>query len=544
MILCNSKTSPQTGNSKLSLHPNHHRMSWENQRVRRHVNRTTSYKQNNTRFDLRLRVKLKKTGRDVGVESPEYQLLVRLYVPSNLLITNNKVDLDELMQYLPTIINDGLPQLNYEIHIFLSYIVSKYVLSWYLLKLNTDDTKFISRIYVILCEVVKLFSSRILSVVEGPLILHFMNEVGLILSKHIDNCKIVNEHPHFYEKFMRDSRSLPYYHQSYEEVKEQFLNKNHVVFGQNPDISRSDSMPSYLRILAKNILVTTLENSEFKSDLSPIAQNLVSAILGELVLLKVIQLVSKPEFIMNNAFVRLGGALNKKKPAPLEHVKMSFLLFHSIYVIVEVIWVKLMNLMTFFKHAEVVSNLPVLEDYFLVYLIDSIFEVKRRRPVAVSIMDYFVSIVLYLFGMKRQVESFIGNVLLVKLWQSSVLEDSTLAGIVKNLRESIFERGQDSKKNPPNDSLDAFQKAQNSLLALYRLSQSLDLGLSKLINWMIDVDENENDIESSISNFLSIFNNESSESLRESSALNNLLALNILDCFVKYTYPELTDAAI
>lgn len=517
-------------------------MSADYPRVRRHVNKTASYKQSTTRFDLRLRGKSKKTGRDVGVESPEYRLLVRLYVPSNLLITNNKVDLDELMQYLPTIINDGLPQLNYEIHIFLSCIVSKYVLSWYLLKLNTDDTKFISRIYIVLCEVVKLLSSRILSVVEGPLILHAMNEAGTIIAKHVKNCKIVDGHPQFYEKHIRDTRSLPYEHQSYEDVRKRFLAENHVVFGYGPNSDTSESMSIYLRVLAKHILATTLEHSEFETDLSPIAQNLVCAILGDIVLTKVVNVVSKPEFIMNNAFGRLSESLNKTH-TPTKSPKESHLLFHQVYVYVITFWAKLKTFFMLSKLQEVKSDLPVLEDYFLVPLIDSIFQIKQRRPVAVSIISFFTCFLLYSIGIKRQLESVVGTLLLTKLWQSSLLEDTTLAGIVKSLRDSVFERGQDASETSQNSLLDAFQNTKMSLVNLHRRSRSLNLSLNKVICWLTDADTNEKDIEMSISNFLSIFNNESFESPKETSELNKLLALNLLDCLVKYTYPELTEVS-
>lgn len=518
-------------------------MSLDHLRARRHVNKTTSYKQSTTRFAPRLRGKSKKLGRDVEVESPEYQLLVRLYVPSNLLITNNKVDLDELMQYLPTIINDGLPQLNYEIHIFLSCIVSKYVLSWYLLKLNTDDTKFISRIYTVLCEVVKRFSSRVLLVVEGPLILNVMNEVGSIVIKHIENCRIVNGHPYFYEEHLSDSRSLPYDHQSYEDVKKRFLAKNHIVFGNDPNIEDSESMSLYLRVLAKNILDATLKDSEFESDLSPIAQTLVCTVLGNIVLMKVVRLISKPEFILNSVFLRLSGALSKK-PSSTEPAIASGLLLRLIYLHAGKVWIQMKNLLTFFKRQEFNANMPAMEDYFLVSLIDSIFQIRQRRPVAVSLISSFTCVVIYFIAIKRGLEIFLGNLFLAKLWQSSLLEDATLAGIVKNLRESIFERSQDAKEIPQSSSLDAFQNAKNSLVELNRQNQHLRLSLGRFISWITDANETENDVELSISNFLSVFNNESFDAPKETSGLNTLLALNLVDCLVKYTYPELVDTAV
>lgn len=512
-------------------------MSSDNQRVRRHVNKSANFKQNNVRLDLRSKGRPRKAGREVNVESPEFQLLVRLYVPSNLLITNNKVDRNELMMYLPIIVNDSLRELNYEIHIFLSCIVSKYVLSWYPQKLNTDDTGFISRVYSILCEVVKDFSSRVLTVVEGPLILHAMNDIGSLVARHVENFRIENHQFQFSNQIMEYENDILYDEKDYESVKRKFLAKNHLVFQESQE-STTERLSLYCRILAIRIIEIIFEgNKEAELDLSPIARSLVSSILGDLVLKKVIHLLSRPEFLLKNVIFKTANKLNctvsmKKTKTNNESVA------RSINMIVSTIMQKIIRFFSFWQSHIPLEGIPTIEEYFFIPLADSIFCIKLRRPVISYFCGFTLSLIFAIWGLKCKLESVWAKFMLLQIWQSSVLEDSSLAGVVKNLRESLFERAQEQTSVKKITSLELLLETKNEIMLLYRERESLNLGLAFLLYWLEDEGTTEKEVEDTVENFLLMFN-EGVSSEVNFSEINILLALNLIDCILKYLYTEL-----
>lgn len=517
----------------------------EQPRIRRHATKTSFFKQKNAKIDVRLKGKTKKVQRDVGVESPEFQLLVRLYVPSNLLITNNKVERKELMKYLPTIVNDELPELNFELHIFLSCIVSRYVLSWYSLKLNTDDTTFISQVYLVLCEFVRDFSARVLKVVESPLLLHAVNDAGTILAKHIKDNRIENGVPSYYTEYKMVGQSVLYDDDDHDTIKQRYLAANHVIFDPSAlevgdeKVPTDDPLDIYARALSKNILRLTLSKVDAKNtEISPIGYSLVSAILGDLVLRKVIHLLSKPEFILKNVIAKPVSLLPKSTPhkrAP----SVTNSIFRSLKEYAKALLTILNDIRTFWKQQAESNDYPTLECCFLVLLLDSLFMIKRRRPVAMSIGGSLVSILFYVLGLKQKIESVIGSFILIRIWLSTFLEDSRLAGIVKNLRESVFERTQSGKTEPHESNSDILHTTRDNMLSVFKHTVSSGLVLGSVLQWLSDEDANESDIRESIEKFLSIFNNGSADELQQASDLNTLLAVSLIDCIIKYLYPEL-----
>lgn len=513
-------------------------MSLDYQRVRRYVHNSSSFKQKNAKLDLRLKAKSKKASRDVGVESPEFQLLVRLYVPSNLLITNNKVDLKELMQYLPVIVNDTLPELNFEIHIFLSCIVSKFVLSWYELKLNTNDPAFIDSVYSVLCDFVREFSARVLRVVEGPLLLHAINDAGNIISEHLQDIRVKNGHPQFYHDHIEKAQALVSA-DNYQSIEQQYLAAKHVVFEsyKSESDTTSNNTSLYSRILFKNILRITFEKDR-ALDLSPIATEFVGVLLADLVLKKIIVLLLKPEFILTKVIAKsvnvLDGNANRGNRGP-EKLPLMYKLELSVLKALAI----LQCLIGFLREKALNSSFPSMESYFLIPLLDSIFNLRQRRPIALNFGAVITAVFCYIFGLKEKLEFALGSLLLRKIWQSSVLEDSSLAGHVKNLRGSIFERAQEPKieLKTPGDEL--LEKVRDDVLSMYRRKIDTNLLFGAFCKWVSEDNMSESELSEAIENFLSSFNNFTVEDFHETSELNKLLVITLLDCIVKYLYPEM-----
>lgn len=512
-------------------------MSLDYQRVRRHVNKTASFKQKNAKLD-RSKGKTKKNGRNVDVDSPEFQLLVKLYVPSNLLITNNKVDLKELKRYLPIIVNDTLTELNYEIHLFLSCIVSRYVLSWYLLKLNTDDSKFVSEIYLTLSSVVRDLSSRILNVVEGPLILQAINTTGNLLANHLAKNRLDQGEPAYFQEYVGSSRSTMYDEETLDSVRSKFLAASHVVFNKEQNINEEDALSSYCRLLSSKILDSTFDGPELHGlKLSPITKSLMSAILGDLVLKKIILLLAKPEFILENAIGRpidalLNGARDKEESEPKPVMAAASLLIQSLFK-------KLIDFMSFWSHQKNFHEYPPLEEYFLVSLLDSVFSVKQRRPVTMHLGGLFLSMMSTIWELKPRLESVLGKFLLLKLSLAPLLEDASIAGIMKILRERVFERVQ-NKSEKQETNFNVFDRTRDKVMTLYRHNLDSKLAIGRFVRWITDENMKEEDVHKSVVNFLLIFNNGTSDTPLETSDVNSLLVLDIIDCLVKHLYPELT----
>lgn len=522
-------------------------MSVEQPRIRRHATKTSSFKLINARLDTRSKGKTKNVQRDVGVESPEFQLLVRLYVPANLLITNNKVEIKELMKYLPLIVNDELPELNFELHIFLSCIVSRYVLSWYSLKLNTDDTKFISEVYLLLCDFVRDFSARVLKVVESPLLLHVINDVGNLLAKHIEDNRIENGTPKYFTDYLINGQNVLYDDDNFDFVKLKYLAASHAIFDPSIIIRESEKnskyepLNLYTRALSNNILTLTVNHSGSSNTvLSPIGHNFVSAILADLVFQKVIILLSRPEFILKNVIRKSMGSLKGSSSPKRVHITSSSII-HALKRKVNAILTFLNNIKIFWKQQAVSNNYPRLEFFFLVPLFDSIYSIKRRRHMTMSIGEMIVSVLFLVLGMKQKIETVVGSFLLVQIWQSALLEDTTLAGIVKNLRDSVFERTQTSKTDNEVSGTELLLATRDDLLSFFNQTVSSKLMLGYVSRWLTDEDASERDIKESIQNFLAIFNNGSSDQLHQESDINVLLAIRLIDCLIMYVYPELVN---
>lgn len=502
--------------------------------------------------------KTRKGDTDIVVESPEFKLLARLYVPVKFLIRNNKVSRSQLSSHLPIIVNESLPQLNFELHIFLSSIVTSYISSWYLTKLNTDNFEFLQNVYELLCDFVKDIARRILNVVELYKLLGMLDDMALILDSHMKDASIVEGVPVLVSKRLLESKSTVYDPEDLkpERIVKQYLQESHVVFDPEPSLSLKsnkeenenakvgeESRRVYLRVVVRNILLATFENNDSLIGPGPtsstIAQNLVTIILADLVLEKVVTKLATPQFLLQTVAANIAkkaekgtASKNKTDGGQLLITRLKGTL-RSVYFNVSTVVVSISQ-----KKPEADLESPSLFHSSVGSLADTITNFSGRKPVLYYIMCMLRSAVMASSKLSNRLEVFGRSFLSSKIVHSSLLEDANLARIVIMINSIVFDKNDDEPPQP--SSLDDVTNEWVSLLQ--KASGKIPL-LS--LGWYSFTNEEDNDMRNAIRNFFSCFNYnpETGPELRsefeESSGLNQLLVVKLLDSLVKNLYPEL-----
>lgn len=504
--------------------------------------------------DVRSKVRARHEDTDITVDQPEFQLLVKLYVPANLLIRNNKVSRKQLLKYLPVIVNESVPELDFQLHIFISSIVTSYVSSWYLEKLNTDNFDFVQNVHTIICDFVRDFAARILKVVELVQLLSMINELASILDRHIQNTALTGGVPEYARAEMDRNRNLPTSNSENElaTITRKFLSESHVYFNRDlalvaaekPDLDSSilvlappeDPRLVYLRVLVRNIL--DIAFAKLEKRLSPtsstIALNLVTVILADLVLEKTVSKLSSPQFILDTVIGKCVDVLETKL-ADLEKAKMvssNTLLFsraketlHGLYANVSAFLESFSRQTSLSNDAASVFRSPVLS------LVDTCTNFSKRKLVFVSILGSIRAVLFLGVIDGGKLESFAQQFVMNKLRQSSVLQDAFLADIVLTLRTIVFGQDVGGDKLEP-----------STLISLRDRIYSLLHGRTWL-QWFAYEDEDAAETKRSIESLLAIFDSESTNHagpLGEASAMNELLVVQLLDCVVQNLYPEST----
>lgn len=538
---------------------------------RKHVGSSGRLKTNKVtvRNDLKPKTQRPKKGdTDIVVESPEFKLLVRLYVPVKLLIRNNKVSRKQLSNHLPVIVNDALPDLDFELHIFLSSIVTSYVSSWYLAKLNTDNFEFIENVYGILCDFVKDFARRILAVVELDRLLEMIDDLAHILDSHIDLVSLENKIPAFVERYLSNSTSLVLDSEDLEQIVIRFLKDNHVIFdreacfvktSQDSEVEadsmeeeKEDEEPrlSYLRVVVKNILLVTFPDDD-DSPLagqgptsSAIAMNLVTLILADLVLEKVVTKLATPQFLLQTVMGKLANQLemqlSARAKAPVENVlfySKAKKIAKSVYINVSTVAASLSQKSQTSKH----DSGPSLFYSPVLSLANTITNFSARKPVLYYALCIFRSGIMASANLSRRLEAFGKAFIINKIGHSALLQDSSLANIVQMLRSIVFENDVVRDTMEENTSP---EELTNKLFAILQTQASSALPMGMSLLWFLFRDESEEQLRQAIFDFLSIFNYDGKadkNTYKETSLFNQLLVIRFLDTIVGNLYPELAE---
>lgn len=499
---------------------------------------------------------------EITIESPEFQLLVRLYVPAKLLIRNNKVLRRQLAAYLPVIVNDSLPDLNFELHIFLSTIVTTYVSSWYLSKLNTDNFDFLASVYGILCDFVKEFARRVLLVVELPHLLDLVDDWAYIVDSHIKQVQPQNNVPQMVSDYLSRHSKVVCCDMDESQIIQEILLESHAIFNrtvpavaQRRDLGEQDDsndtlsvrfhgqatgetenstdpepepLQVYLRVVVRNILSSTFDSALIGSGptSSAIVTNLLTVILADLVLTKVVTVLASPSFILrtsNKVLAELQKRKSDEPPPPIHKRVTSFL--KQVYVGVSRVIIALSgpDVSGLFKLSIMFS--PVLS------LIDTVTGFSGRQPVVSHVAGLARSVVLSV-DTSGKIDNALRTYWASAIQQSPALDDRFLASVVQTVLEIVFSRNSDSDESEaPEPSVHSVSTAW---LNYFR-------GVVP-VSWFRYRAESEDDMEQRIEAFFSIFDNTNSlqnSSASEPTQLNTLLVIRLFDSVVQYLYPEL-----
>lgn len=534
---------------------------------RRFVDKPGQLKENKISIEKGKSLKKKGKGTDIIVESPEYQLLVKLFVPPNLLIYNNRVSQMDLSTYLPIIINDKLPSLNFELHIFLSSIVTTYVASWYALKLNTENFEFLELVYNSICELVKDFAKRVLQVISLPRLIDLLNKCASVLDSHIRLVHNPDGIPPFV-KLELAKRVEVVTSQSglaLETIVSRYLENSHIIFqsAQNcqtnnsprgfeyaGDDTKLEDLASprlmYLRLVVRNIVTVAFDRHGTEVPNTPvtsnIGMNLISLVLADLVLDKVISKLASPQFILQVVIGKIGlslqGELDRRKEtpqdSPYERIKNTL---RAINLGIKSSW-KLFNAC----EKETVSDTPsVLFSPFL-SLIDGVTGICSRRPVFTSTLGILRSIITSNSFLSDRIETAARKFVLYQTSKANFLQDEAQASIVRMLREIVFsvDKTQTISQDPAN--MDSLVEIWFSLLSKESTS-TLPIGIS--LESFQYKDESRAELRKCIENFMRVFDQENSGlamQFSEKSDLNKLLVIRLFDSVVQSLYPEMVES--
>lgn len=516
--------------------------------------------------DARGKTRSRNGDTDIMVETPEFQLLVRLYVPSRLLIRNNMVSRKQLMKYLPTIVNESVPELNFQLHIFLSSIVTTYVSSWYLRKLNTDNFEFVQNVYELLCDVVKDFAHRVLVIVELVQFLAMVNELASVLDRHASDLEVSDGCP----KYARDREGRSRYQvtprENQAEAAQKYLKESHVFFDSDmipaaPQLHDYDASvvihqqtldPGlvYLRVLARNILQATFSTESMSPGLptSAIAMNLVTIILADLVLEKTVSKLSSPRFILQTIVAGLADLIESKmevRTEPKAGTTSLFTLVSSCRNAVRKLHLNFSAVMVAFSQQKA-SDADAAASVFyspVLSLLDTLSGFSRRKLVFASTLGLVRSALFSVISPAR-LESFAQTFVMAKVKQASMLQDAYLASVVRNLQRILFDQDSGTKREEKQaESIsDVREKVYNLLQT--KADAKMPMGLSLL--WLEYKNESAQDMKAAIDATLSLFDSNSGDHsgpISEQSDMNKLLVVQMLDCVLQHLYPEITSTS-
>ncbi|GEQ70101.1 hypothetical protein JCM33374_g3777 [Metschnikowia sp. JCM 33374] len=545
--------------------------------IRRGVKKANLFKENQVLIGAEPKNKThkkKRIDRHVAVESPEFELLVRLYVPANLLIKNNKVSMKQLTAHLPVLVDDSFPELNFELHIFLSSLVTAYVSSWYLKKLNTENLTFIIDVYETLCMFVKDVSSRISRIVESPRLLAIINELAEILDGHLRDNAVETGIPAYASLLIRRCSHSILESPDLGTLRKKYLSESHISFDKRwshpkdyidyysrqsfeteqsfdaglPHSQKVEESPCqiYLRVLVKEILSTVFSEPNTKMQgpqSSVIVTNFLTILLADLVIAKLVTKLSSPDFLISTV---LGGVSEKlssslKDKIPPNNKPHTSSRFEKIKSVSSSVYSNISSASVALRHYLWKSaDMPTIFFSPLFSLIDGITNFSGRKPVLASFMKSSRSIMFSLGALGTQVESIIGAFLLDKVGQSSVVDDTNLAHLIETLRCSLFDKTSESSSVPaPPKTISEVRDCIFELLH-HQLKKRPSVSLSLM--WFKN--ESEEDIKASIESFVRIFaedpHNNHTDFPGKNSDMNLLLVMKILDCIVQNIYPEMS----
>lgn len=454
---------------------------------------------------------------DPVTDSEEFKLLCKLYLPKRYQsLSDTAVVSRQLASNLPVLLstNDttsiSYPKLNLELHLFLASIVSGYVSSWFG-RLNTDNIEFIQNIYNVLCDFIKSLAGRFRVVLSRDNILSRVDDICMIINKHLgelvgDRTLKILEHQN--PDKIADNLTQ-------DELVDRYLETRHIIF-------ETTEKQAYFRILVKKLLSATFneDNEEYGPLNTKIGLNFVDIIVADLVLGKVMDKLSDPQFILSMILrvvlkvrEQLDSRLKIKEEAgthkPIRDRIKS--MFSKSY--------KDLSYLMIWNDDGSDTDINILNNHIF-QLLDNLTGFSVRKPLLSGILSTIKNTILS----NNIILSKINRILKKAIFKGSVgiVKDDTLANIICSLRYSIFkpDKASDTESTPiTTDDL--------SLAICELLNHKAVVKFLKFMNYS---QESEQDIITAIKSTLMVF---------ESRKLNQWLVIKLLDNLIANLYPEI-----
>lgn len=509
----------------------------------------------------------KTTSRDYDslTDSPEVQLLIRLFIPSKFLIKNDKLSMKQLSAHLPMLVKDTMPKLNLELHLFLSTVVSRYVSSWYLGKLNTQNLDFIHQVYQIMCDVVKSLATRIGRICNGKSLVELVDKCANDINEHIRALVTsIDDKEDIRILATRGKAGMVNTTEAHhQEIITSFLAANHVIFNHAEtslgDLNSEQDDPLepespelvYLRILVRKILLATFDDDETTgATLGPgitnsvITMNLVTILVADLVLEKTLGKLSSPDFIcytvIGNIVGKIRGSLEAKPNSSKTPVgqtttdRIKQTMYKAYMGLVSAAVAVTSTFIAKTEGDESASSVSIL-DLAGFELLDTITGISQRKPLAANFMRSVRALISMSGTLSRRVDAFLMGFLESKVSTMGILRDSQMARVVRGLRGLLFDDSRNEQE------ADVHKTTIEGLTDdIYQLVTSVPSATSSLsFRYQNETDE---ELREAIRKVLVIFNYSAAcdnNELHETSDLNKLLVIKLLDHIVSLLYPEL-----
>ncbi|KAK6463159.1 hypothetical protein DFJ63DRAFT_312482 [Scheffersomyces coipomensis] len=443
----------------------------------------------------------------------------------------------------------------------------KYVNSWYLTKLNTDNYEVLMLIYQVLMDFVKNLSNRINKTLKSEVeLFNIVDELSSVINNHL--LDLASEDSQYDLKIFADYYKEANTRNSFkqtpqadlETILDEYLCSNHVLF------ELKDDPLMYFRVLVKNLLEIIYSNDSAVNPLSStIITNLVVVIVGDLVLALVLEKLSSPEFILkdiiSNVVDIITATLDEKKVAKEESDEVTLSYYERFQLVITMCYSKVSKFVLTAKSeglplSNTVSenesneiNVDVFENSIF-KLMDTITNFSFRKPLVSNFISFIMGSLRLNSWIYYKLSSLSSSFVMKKLISAPFLGEEGLSNIISSLRLSLFYR---DNNQPSTESLDeeldtlTLDQLTDSIFNLINekipgaFANSYIQGKSPILSL---TNENETDLKHRIRRMLIIFNYQISNTnnnneFNETCELNKLLMIKLIDCIVRNLYPEL-----
>ncbi|PVH14206.1 uncharacterized protein CXQ87_002333 [Candidozyma duobushaemuli] len=466
---------------------------------------------------------------EVELECSQMTLLSKLYSPGKSLSRLNEASKRQIMEHLPRLVE--FPELNFEIHLFLATIATNYICSWYS-KLGTDNNDFIAEVYCHMCTIVEDVVSRLTRAVEGDRFLFLVDDFARILKDHVEATEVVDGQ----FAFLREQKNLRLNRvrkeASDEELVDAYLASQHAIFDPQTTIEASQEPRNlYLRVLTHKLLEAVFYGRKDNPLESGIVDTFVVGLVGDFILDKAFEKLSSPSFIIGTVLAKI-AEISTVEPKP--QAKESFVtraknMYSSLTILASVASAKKQEVL----QTKESSEWSVFGSAIFGFL-NSISSFQRRIPIGLYGIGIAQAILSSLTSVSAKINAYCSSKLLKLVSSSPILEDQSMAENLKNLRMMLFEDQKESSVPP--QTKEVAEKLLSNVQTIFANS-GIPISLFRYDG------ETDKDIQACFVNALARFESQKiCNDLPDSSKLNQLLIIQILDLIVARLYPELVDS--